>query len=89
MPNDARNDASGQFVEKYPREAFLRAIAEAEPVAGTGEVANVVGCEHDTAYKRLQRLLDEGTVEKRKVGNMLLWSLTDEGETARSTEASA
>jgi len=88
MPNDARNGTSGQFVEKYPREAFLRAIAEADPVAGTGEVANVVGCEHDTAYKRLHRLLDEGVVGKRKVGNMLLWSLTDEGETARSSEAS-
>ena len=89
MPNDARNGASGQFIEKYPREMFLRAIAEADPVAGTGEIAAVVGCEHDTAYKRLHRFLDEGVVRKRKVGNMLLWSLTDEGETARSSEASA
>ena len=89
MPNDARNDTSGQFVEKYPRGAFLRAITEAQPVAGTGEVADAVGCKHDTAYKRLHRLLDEGTIEKRKVGNMLLWSLADESETARSSEIEA
>jgi DNA-binding Lrp family transcriptional regulator len=42
-------------------------------MAGTGEIADHVGCAHDTAYKRLQELEKEGIISSRKMGNTLLW----------------
>jgi DNA-binding Lrp family transcriptional regulator len=40
---------------------------------GTGEVAESVGCAHDTAYKRLQELEDRGVLASQKVGNTIVW----------------
>jgi predicted transcriptional regulator len=46
-------------------------------MAGTGEIADQVGCAHDTAYKRLQKMEEKGIVSSKKVGNTLLWTETD------------
>jgi DNA-binding MarR family transcriptional regulator len=73
MTNDARNSESGRFVEKYPREEFLSAISKAGGSAGTGEIARIIGCDHDTAYKKLHRMERDGIVAKRNIGNTLLW----------------
>lgn len=76
MPNDTRNDDSGQFAEKYTDEAFFDALAGTGGV-GTQEVADTVGCPYDTAIDRLRSLSAEGKVESRKIANAHLWTLDD------------
>lgn len=78
VPNDARDDESGRFEEKYPTEDFIGALRDAGGMAGTGEIAGSVGCGHDTAYKRLHQLEERGYVSKRNVGNTLLWRLLED-----------
>jgi Mn-dependent DtxR family transcriptional regulator len=72
MPD--RDEESGQYTGQYTTEDFLNAINTEGGMAGTGEIAEIVGCAHDTAYKRLQKMEDEGLVSSRKVGNTLLWT---------------
>jgi DNA-binding IclR family transcriptional regulator len=72
-----RDDETGRYTGEYPREAFLETIQASDQMLGTGEIADAVGCAHDTAYKRLQELEEEGLLESQKVGNTLLWVLTE------------
>ena len=76
MPD--RDEETGRYTGEYDRTDFLTAIQNHDGIPGTGEIASAVGCSHDTAYKRLQQLEREGTVESSKVGNTLVWSVTDE-----------
>jgi len=78
MPD--RDEETGRYTDEYPGEAFLKAIREAGELAGTGEIADAVGCAHDTAYKKLQAMEEDGQVTSRLVGNSLVWSLTEAGE---------
>ena len=73
MPNDARNEESGQFVPKYPDEAFLNAVRELGE-ATTSEVAAAVGADHDTARRRLHALVDDGQIRRRKIAATIVWS---------------
>ena len=70
-----RDDKTGQYTDEYPEEAFLDAIRNADQMLGTGEIADSVGCAHDTAYKRLQKLEEEGVIVSQKVGNTIVWSI--------------
>lgn len=72
MPPE-RNEDTGKFEEEYPQEAFLDAIRELDS-ATTTEVAELVGCSYDLAYRRLNRLADEDTVKQTKIGNTFVWS---------------
>lgn len=72
-----RNDESGKYTEQYSREEFIEAIRELGGTAGTGEIAHEVGCVHDTAYKKLRAMEDDGEVTSRNVGNTLLWSVEE------------
>jgi len=74
MPD--RDDETGRYTGEYSTEDFLEAITAEDGMAGTGDIADQVGCAHDTAYKRLQRMEKQGLVSSRKVGNTLLWSIT-------------
>lgn len=76
MPD--RDEETGRYTGEYPSDEFLAAIREAGGMAGTGEIATAVGCAHDTAYKRLQQMEDDGTVSSRKMGNTLVWTTNDE-----------
>jgi len=76
-PMPDRNENTGRYTGKYPTEDFLSAISAEDGLAGTGEIAERVGCAHDTAYKRLQQMEDEGSVVSRKVGNTLVWEIID------------
>lgn len=68
-----RDDDTGQYTDEYPEEAFLDAIKNADQMLGTGEVADSVGCAHDTAYKRLKKLEENGVVRSQRVGNTIVW----------------
>lgn len=73
MPN--RDDETGRYTDEYAIDDFLEAIKSQEGVAGTGEIAKRVGCAHDTAYKRLQKMEQDGLVSARKIGNTILWAI--------------
>jgi DNA-binding IclR family transcriptional regulator len=72
MPD--RDEETGRYTGEYSTEDFLDAISVEGGMAGTGDIAERVGCAHDTAYKRLQNMEEEGLVSSRKVGNTLLWT---------------
>jgi predicted transcriptional regulator len=72
-----RDESSGQFTDEYPRELFLEAIEAESGMAATGNIADRVGCAHDTAYKKLNRMEECGLVESQKYGNALVWSVPD------------
>jgi len=76
MGDRGRDEESGKFTEEYPREDFLQAIKELGS-AGTTDISNQVGCNRRTAYLKLQSLEEEGSVSSQKVGNALLWKLTE------------
>jgi len=71
MPD--RDEKTGQYTGQYSTEDFLDAIEAEGGLAGTGDIAERVGCAHDTAYKRLQDMEEDEIVSSRKVGNTLLW----------------
>ena len=71
-----RDDESGQYTKTYSQEEFLEALERLGPEAGTQEIADEVGCNRDTAYRRLRNLEEENEVESRKIGMVRLWSIS-------------
>lgn len=76
MGERERDEESGKFTEEYPAESFLNVLREGGP-AGTTDIAEQVGCDRRTAYLKLKALEEDGVVESQKVGNALLWKVTD------------
>jgi GTP-sensing pleiotropic transcriptional regulator CodY len=77
VPGKDREEKSGKYSESYSDSDFTDAIQTLGGMAGTSEIAEEVGCTRRTAYTRLQSLKSEGIINSRKVGNSLLWSLSD------------
>ena len=75
MPD--RDEETGQYTGEFSDADFLNAINAEGDMAGTGEIADHVGCAHDTAYKRLQEMEEQGLVSSKLVGNTLLWRVAD------------
>lgn len=73
MPD--RDEGTGKYTGTYSIQDFLSAIDEEGGMAGTGEIAQHVACAHDTAYKRLQQIEEDGLVTSKNVGNTLLWTI--------------
>lgn len=78
MPGADRDEDSGKYTDKYPREEFVKAIRAEGGMAGTQDVADRVGVIYDTAYKKLRRLEEGGEVSSRKIANARVWMLPDE-----------
>ncbi|WP_049888262.1 MULTISPECIES: winged helix-turn-helix domain-containing protein [unclassified Natrinema] len=77
MGEDRERNEGGRFVPEHTDEDVLNAVREHEP-AGTKEVADQLGIARQSADYRLRRLLDEGQVSKKKVGNSLVWSAEED-----------
>lgn len=77
-----RNEDTGRYVGEFLQDDFLDAIHEHDRPVGTGEIADAVGCAHDTAYKRLKHLEEVGLVSSQKVGNTLVWTIVEDPFTA-------
>ncbi|RZV10496.1 hypothetical protein BDK88_1664 [Natrinema hispanicum] len=77
MTGKDREEESGRYTTSYPDSDFINAIQTLGGMAGTSEIAESVGCTRRTAYTRLQSLESEDQVASRKVGNSLLWSVSD------------
>lgn len=78
MTNPERDEDTGKFTETYPREDFLAAIEKEGGMAGTSDIAEQVGVIRETAYKKLQRMEEDGQVKSQKVGNSLVWLIANE-----------
>ncbi|WP_415382961.1 helix-turn-helix domain-containing protein [Halosimplex sp. TS25] len=77
MPGKDRDEETGKYTTSYTNEEFLEAVGELGPGAGTQAIAEEIGCDRDTAYRRLKSLYDEGYLESRKVGMTRLWRLPE------------
>lgn len=67
----------GRFDESYRDNEFLEALRERGGQAGSGDVAEIVGCSRRTATRRLSALAKAGKVSRGNVGNATLWSVAD------------
>lgn len=72
-----RNEETGRYSASYSDDDFLEAIADLGGTAGTSEIADHVGCVRDSAYRRLNQLAENGCVERRRIGNSLVWFATE------------
>jgi len=70
---DSDSDYSDEYLEQqyeqeYTDGDFLEAIAECS-VASTSNVAESVGCNHATAFRRLKQLEEDGEIDSGLVGS--------------------
>ncbi len=72
MPRE-RDDDSGMYTDAYSDEDFIAAIIAENGVAGTGEIADRVGCSRRQALNRLKELESDGEVSSKKAGRSLIW----------------
>jgi len=77
MPRE-RDETSGKYTDAYDDRAFLDAIRGLDGLAGTSEVAELVGCSSRHALNRLRELEKAGQVHSRDVGRSLVWMLAEE-----------
>lgn len=71
-----KRDDSGKFTKQYPDEGFLEAVISSDTPTTTN-ISEEVGCSYDLAYRKLREFEQEGTVESRKIGNSLMWSVSE------------
>jgi predicted transcriptional regulator len=76
MGEERERNESGRFEPEFTDEEVISAVRVHEP-AGTKEIADELGIARQSADYRLRRLLEEGRVSKKKVGNSLVWSIAD------------
>lgn len=77
MPGKDREEESGKYTTSYQDSEFIHSIKQLDGLGGTSEIADTVGCTRRTAYTRLQKLENENQVTSRKIGNSLVWSVSD------------
>lgn len=80
MGDRKRDDETGQFTDKYPPEDIVEAIAELSGTAATSEVADAIGADRDTVYKKLNLMEERGEVSSRKAGGIRVWSVPKNDE---------
>lgn len=80
MGKRVRNDETGRYTDKYPREDVLAVIQETGGSATTSEVADSLAAARDTIYKKLQTLEEGGEVTSRKAGGVRVWAISEEAE---------
>ena len=71
-PYFEQNKDTGKIEQVYSDEEFVNA-AEQQPLASTKEIAEIVGCSQENAYRRLKALEGTDDVESKMAGNSLIW----------------
>ncbi|WP_436934979.1 winged helix-turn-helix transcriptional regulator [Halovenus marina] len=70
-------------------EEILRIIKLAYPPAlGTADIADEIGISNQATARHLKRLQEDGHVDSRKVGQVRIWWITDEGERKIGSQSS-
>ena len=77
VPGKDREEETGKYSTSYPDSEFLNAIQDLGELAGTSEIAEKVGCTRRTAYTRLKSIEENGQVVSQKIGNSLVWTLSE------------
>lgn len=73
-----RDENSGKYTDAYSDDDFLEALREEDGVAGTGDIADSVGCTRRNALNRLRELEESSQVTSKEVGRSLVWMLIEE-----------
>jgi uncharacterized sporulation protein YeaH/YhbH (DUF444 family) len=85
---ERRRDDQGQFVETADREAVLSVFDAVEgPVVTTTDVSDVLGITTEGARRKLNELVTDGPLRRRKTGRTVVyWKVTEseDGELADS-----
>lgn len=68
-----RDSQSGRFERSYSDRVFIEAVRKHSP-ASTREIADEIGIHRRSAQHRLDALADDKRIDKKKVGNSLVWS---------------
>lgn len=81
MGDRQRDEDTGQYTDKYPPAEVTAAIEDLNGTAATSEVADALGADRDTIYKKLTLMQDRGQVTSRKAGGIRVWSISgDQGD---------
>lgn len=66
---ERERNKSGQYVEQVTLNAVLHVFEEADvPVLTASEVADELDCSRPAAYNKLEKLVEQGELQKKKVG---------------------
>lgn len=66
---ERERDEGGQYVEQVTLDRVLDVFANAEiPVLTANEVAEELECSRPAAYNKLETLVEDGELQKKKVG---------------------
>lgn len=76
MGEDRERDKSGKYAPSYSDADILNAVEKHEP-ASTKEIADELGMVRQSADYRLRKLLEQGSVSKKTIGNSLAWSISE------------
>lgn len=80
-----RRAADGRFSTRYADQVFVDAVRELS-LAGTSEVADIVGCTTQNADYRLRQLEADGWLTSKKVGGRLVWTAVAGSSTVRNED---
>lgn len=66
--NKERNE-SGQYIEQVTPETIIQVFEQSKvPVLTATEVAEKLDCSRPSAYNKLEKLVEQGELHKKKVG---------------------
>lgn len=74
-------DESGQYVETVGPDDVLGVFDQVEgPVITSSDVASALDCTTEAARQKLQRLVDEGELARRKTGRTVVYWRVEDGD---------
>ena len=73
MGEERERDEQGQYTPTYSNAEILDIVEQYEP-ASTKQIADELDITRQSADYRLRKLLDQGMVSNKKIGNSLAWS---------------
>jgi predicted ArsR family transcriptional regulator len=74
-----RDENNGHW-QKYPRELFIQVVDDKGGEATTSEITAEVGCSDMTTRRKMHDLEEEGVVESREIGTVLVWRFVDDSD---------
>lgn len=67
--DERERDEGGKYVEQVTLDAVLKVFEDADlPVLTASEVADELECSRPAAYNKLETLVEQGDLHKKKVG---------------------
>lgn len=67
--DERERDEGGKYVEQVTLDAVLEVFEDSDlPVLTASEIANELGCSRPAAYNKLETLVEQGDIHKKKVG---------------------